>query len=109
LIGFYALAAIWGILTVKPSQASILDLLFPIVFAICLGSWAVIDARRRRHPIPMSAQPWFILFAGVVVPGYVIWSRGWRGLGWLALHAFLWFLLATIIFIVGRIIVYGLT
>ena len=60
--------------------------LLSLVGAVNLGLWAVIDAKRRRRPIPLSLQPWFVLLGMLLVPGYVIASRRWRGLGWVLLH-----------------------
>jgi hypothetical protein len=107
LFGFYALAMLWGIRNIYQTQPSGLDLLVPFGLAIWLGMWSVIDARRRGYRIPMSVQPWFFLLAGVVVPGYVVWSRGWRGVGWMILHACAWLLLATIAMNIGGMIVFG--
>jgi len=42
------------------------------------------------------SQQWFFLAAGLLVPVYVIWSRGWRGVGYVALHSVLGYLLATV-------------
>jgi hypothetical protein len=50
----------------------------------------VVDAKRRGWPIPLFAQPWFVLLALILVPAYVVWSRRWRGVAYLALHAALW-------------------
>ena len=107
LIVLYALAVVWGARNVYFWDPSRLDLLFPVTFAVVLWSWAVIDARRRRHPIPLLAQDWFFLGAGVLVPLYVLWSRRWAGLGWLVLHSALWFVLATAVMLVGGLIVFG--
>lgn len=107
LIGFYSLAVLWGIRNIYHNQPSMLDLLIPIALSICLGWWAVTDARRRRQPIPLTAQVWFFILAVLVVPGYVIWSRGWRGMAWVALHLFIWYLVVTIAFHLGGVLVYG--
>src|SRR4051794_29487850 len=80
-MGFYALAVIWGIRGIYQGQPSALDFLVPFSLAICLGWWAVVDARRRRKRISVSSLAWFFLLAGIVVPGYVIWTRKWRGVG----------------------------
>ena len=102
LFAFYLLAVVWGVRNVHYWERSILDLLVPIAFNICTAFWALVDARRRGRPIPMFAQWIFLLFAGIVVPGYVIWTRGWRGLGWLALHALLSYtVVAVTMFAVG--------
>jgi len=72
-----------------------------------LGWWAIVDARRRRHPIPLLARPWFVLLAGLVVPVYVVWSRRWAGVGWVVLHGVIWQLLATVSMHVGGLMIYG--
>jgi hypothetical protein len=107
LVTFYALAVVWGVRNVRHAEPSGLDLLVPLALAAALGWWAIVDARRRRHPIPVLARPWFFLLAGLVVPGYVLWSRGWRGVGLVALHAALWYALATVAMHVGGVAVYG--
>ncbi|MCA9081391.1 MAG: hypothetical protein KDA58_12580 [Planctomycetaceae bacterium] len=48
--------------------------------------WMMIDSRHRRHPIPFLSQDWCQLFPYLSLPAYLIWSRGWRGVGWLLLH-----------------------
>jgi hypothetical protein len=107
LVAFYLLAVVWGVRSIYRSEASGLDFLVPVSLSICLGSWAVVDARHRCHPIPMLSQSWFLLLAVLVVPGYVIWSRRWRGLGWLALQFVVWFTVAAISVHVGGLAIYG--
>jgi len=55
----------------------------------------------------MLAKTWFFVFAIVVVPGYVIWSRRWRGVGWLILLVVLWYILACASLLVGGLMIYG--
>ena len=104
---YYTIAAVWGLREIWPHVPSRIDLLFPLVFAVALGSWAVVDARRRRHPIPMLARPWFFFFALLAVPAYVVWSREWRGVGWVALNAVLFYALATAVMHGFGILFYG--
>ncbi len=92
LVVFYAIAVLVDIRNIWSTKSSPADLLLPLAFGFCLGVWALEDARRRKYRISDLSKPWFFLFAIAVVPSYVIWSRGWRGLGLVALHAFCWFL-----------------
>jgi hypothetical protein len=89
------------------SEPSGLDFLTPVMLAICLGWWAMVDARQRKRLIPRLSKPWFFLFAGLIVPGYIISSRGWRGLGWVVLHAVCWYALATAAMYAAGTIVFG--
>lgn len=107
LIAMYLLAVVSGLRAVYDATETNLDLLLPIVSAICLGWWALVDARRCGHPIPPLSRPWFFLFAGLVVPGYVLWSRKWRGAGWLVLHIILWYAVAIVSLICGGFMIYG--
>jgi hypothetical protein len=107
LLPFYVLAVLWGARNIYFHQKSALDLLVPVALAWCLGWWAVVDARRRRHPIPKLAASWFFLFAFFLVPGYVIWSRRWAGGGWVVMQSALWYLLVTVSFHVGGFMIYG--
>lgn len=85
LLLFYVIFAVNAASDVLAHSAGVRFLL-TVLGALNLGIWAVLDAKRRGRPIPLTAQPWFVLLAGVVVPGYVIYSRKLRGLGWVALH-----------------------
>lgn len=107
LIALYTLALVWGVRNIYFWVPSRIDLVFPFAFAIVLGSWAIVDARRRRHPIPLLARQWFLLGAGVFVPGYVIWTRRWYGVGWLALHTILWFTITVGVMHIGGLLVFG--
>lgn len=103
LVAFYALGVVWGIRNVRLAEPSALDVWVPAALSICLGWWAIVDARRAGNSIPLLARPWFFLFAVFVVPGYIVWSRKWWGLGGVILHAALWYLLAAIVMNVGVI------
>ena len=107
LAGFYTLAVVWGTRNIYQNEPSALDLLVTCALAMCLAWWAVDDAHRRGAPIPVFTQSWLLMGAGIAVPIYFIWSRGWRALGWLALHTFLWLVLSAVITNAGGIILYG--
>ncbi len=107
LVAFYALAVPWGFRNVYIQLPSALDLMFPFILAGLLCWWAVIDARRRGRPIPLLARPWFFLGAAAMVPGYIVWSRRWRGAGWIVLHAVLWMVLASAVMIAGNLLLLG--
>jgi hypothetical protein len=107
LIVYYALAVMCGIRDLYHTVPSTLDVLFPIAFAVALGWWAIVDARRRGHPIPVLARSWYFFLAGLIVPGYVIWSRGWRGAGLVLLHVVLWFVVAALALHVAGVAIYG--
>ena len=107
LASWYLLAVMWGIRDIHRAEPSHLDLLFPIALGLCPGSWAIVDARRRRRPIPMLSHHWFVLKAELLVPGYILWSRGWRGAGWMILHSLLWYALAMVALLAGGVAMYG--
>jgi hypothetical protein len=100
LIVFYILAVVWGA-SVRSGVSSGVERLVSVAGAIALGWWSVADANRRRSPIPRFSRPWFFLLAGLVVPVYVIWSRGWRGAGWVVLNALLWLVLGNAVMYLG--------
>jgi hypothetical protein len=107
LLAFYALAVVWGVRNIWFWMPSQLDLLVPLAMALCLTIWATIDARHHKHPIPPLSQSWFFLFAAVAVPGYVVWSRGLRGVGWVLLHFVCWYALSMAVMLGGGLIVFG--
>lgn len=94
--GYYLHAVLVGIRDVFVPGRSGTELVFNFAIAVFLCSWALADARRRRQPIPRSQQIWFFAFALLVVPGYVILTRGWKGLGWVSLHALGWLTIANL-------------
>ena len=73
-----------------------LDLLIYVSNFVFLMEACLIDAKVRRHPLSDSMT----LIAGITLPAsmavYLIWSRGWRGILWFALHLFLCGLVATL-------------
>jgi hypothetical protein len=95
-VSYYALALWSGARSAVVSERSAGDFIFQVVLALCLGIWATADARLRQKPIPRSQQLWFFVLAGVVVPGYVIVTRGWKGLGWVVLHIVGWIVVSTL-------------
>lgn len=107
LIALYTLAFVWGVRNIYFWEPSRIDDVFPVGFAIVLGLWAIVDSCKRRHPIPLLSRQWFLLAAAIFVPGYVIWSRRWYGVGWLALHAVLWLMVATAVMHLGGLLVFG--
>src|SRR5262249_25156951 len=74
-----ALAAVWGAHSAVAPERQASDLLIRVSLALVLGIWATTDARRRKKPIPLSSQFWFFILSPIVVPGYVIVTRGWKG------------------------------
>lgn len=96
LLAFYSLFAMWGIRSAWPTVPSRLDIMVPLSLYAVASWWVVVDARLRGCAVPLLLQQWFFLAAGLLVPVYVIWSRGWRGVGYLALHGLLGYLLATV-------------
>jgi hypothetical protein len=106
-VALYALAFVWGARQIDFWEPSTIDAVFPFGLAIVLGWWAIFDACKRRHPIPLLSRQWFLLAAAIFVPGYVIWSRRWRGVGWLFLHAILWLMITMVVMHVGGLLVFG--
>jgi hypothetical protein len=90
LLAFYAIAPLYAVAIVQERGDRGVDLFFGLVLNVILSCWAFADARRRGRPIPAMSRTWFFLFAWCMVPGYVIQTRGWRGVGWLALHGVVW-------------------
>ena len=94
-IYFYLLAIVCGIVEGKSRESPALDILFSLAMGINLGLWAVTDSRLRGRPIPFNARWWFVVLGVFLVPCYVVWSRGWRGLGWVIANGIAWTVLAT--------------
>ena len=106
LVVLYALAVFWGLRNVFYWVPSSIDFLFDWAFALLLSSWGVVDARRRRHPIPFFTQAWFFLGALIFVPGYVVWSRRWRGFGWVLFHFAMWSMISTVMMNISGLILF---
>ena len=98
------MAVVWGVRNVHYWQPSLVDLLIQPSMAITLAWWAIADSIARGRSIPLLSRNWFVIAAGVAVPGYVIWSRGWRGVGLLLLHAIGWYAVGVAAMIVGQIV-----
>ena len=96
LLAYYSLFAIWGVRSAWPTVPSRLDVCVPLALYAAATWWVIVDARARGRAIPVLSQQWFFLVAGLLVPVYVMRTRGWRGVGAVALHGVLGYLLATL-------------
>lgn len=106
LFGWYFHGVVSGVRGIY-AASSALDVLLPFAVQASLGLWVLDDARRRGYAIPMLSQSWVFLFAAVVAPIYLVWSRGWRGFGLVVLNLLVWGALATTGFFVAGRLVYG--
>ena len=73
-----------------------LDLLIFVSNGVLLMEACLIDAKVRRHPFPdgMTLIVWATSPISMAV--YLIWSRGWRGILWLAFHLLLFIVVSTV-------------
>lgn len=104
LMTLFALLFIAALRNAYYWQPSHLDRLLMVANMLVLAHWVVLDARERKHPIPLTCQQYF-LFPAIASLGYVIWSRGWRGLGILAGILFVYFVIATVAAMIGVVMV----
>lgn len=104
---FYALAVVWGVRYAYYPTPSVLEILVPLAMCAVMSTWAVSDSIARRRPIPLLARFWFFVLAGIVVPGYIIWSRGWPGVGKLFVHSIAWYALCVAAMFAARTVLYG--
>src|SRR4030095_788032 len=101
------IAALWGLRLVHYTQQSAVDLFAPLAMAVTLGWWAIADSIARERPIPMGTRVWFLLLAGILVPGYFVWTRGWRGALAVVLGAAAWYAVCLLAMFLGRMVAYG--
>lgn len=92
LAAWYLCAPMDGIRSAALNESP-LDLLVPLAITLPLAWWAIGDSRARGQPIPLLSRQWFLLAGTALVPAYVVWSRGWRGVGLVLLNAIAWLLL----------------
>jgi hypothetical protein len=104
LVAVYGMAVIWGVRSVYGGQDSTVDLLFRATMMIALAWWAIADSVARGRPIPTMSRNWFLLSAGLTVPCYVVWSRGWRGAGLLLLGLVAWYFVSITAMVACRIV-----
>ena len=104
---FYGLAVLWGIRSAYAWQPTPLALLLPLAMCTILCTWTVSDSLARGHPIPLLARAWFFIAAGIAVPGYILWTRGWAGLVKLVLHSIAWYSLCLVALLIARIVLLG--
>jgi len=86
LVGIYACAAFWGAVQVLSSNTLVI-LLGSVLFALLVTGWCVVDARKLGKPMLPVVQMIMFFTWPIAVPIYLIWTRGFRGLGYTLLHA----------------------
>lgn len=105
LLAYYSLCVIWGVRNAWQSVPMRLDILVPLALYTAGSWWVIVDARTRGRAVPLHSRQLFFLIAALLIPAYVVWSRGWRGLGYLMLHGVLGYLLTAIVMnVVGRLV-----
>lgn len=107
LVIFFMIGFVLGLRNIWHWEPSKLDIILPVAFAINGLWWVIADARHRGHPIPLLAKPFFLLLSGFMLPGYIIWTRGWRGLGWMVLVLIIWYAMGFAVSYAGWHIMYG--
>lgn len=85
-ISLYVLAAISGALSVFYFENRMIDYSLSIIFAINATIWAVNDSRRRKLTFHPALQMLHLLLCPVSLVVYFIYTRGVRGVGWVAVH-----------------------
>jgi hypothetical protein len=71
LVIYYASAGLWGIRLAWPEVSSPLDTTLPSMLLLGLAGWAILDMHRRGDAMPLLAEQWFLMFAGLTVPTYI--------------------------------------
>lgn len=103
----YLTAALWGARCAYAEMPSLLDVFLPMLAALVLVYWCVLDACRRGAPMPRSTWFWFFVAWPLTVPGYLWWSRRWAGLGWIAAHCCGLFAVCCLTLLLSVVVIYG--
>lgn len=85
LIVFFAIGFAIGAL--DPTENSDLEFLLSVGLAFSMAWWTITDASDRGHPFRLSIRLLVIVFGGFAAPLYVLWTRRWKGIVWIALVA----------------------
>jgi len=84
---YYLIVAVVGIcqpfIVALDSDASYLS---KVVVAFPGAYWLIRDAKVRGMHVPHVIQPGIVSCWTLVVPIYIIRTRGWRGVGYITLH-----------------------
>ncbi|MBI1367190.1 MAG: hypothetical protein GC162_00905 [Planctomycetes bacterium] len=75
----------WGIHLAAGDASAPIDLLFRLSISIIIVLACAADARRLHLPLRRIVRIIMLFTWPLTVPIYLIWSRRWRGLLWLAL------------------------
>lgn len=97
LVLFLGTGILWGMLFAHQPLGQLGEQIVGLAVSEFLALWAIYDSRRRGRPIPVLSQDWLLAFAVVLVPLYVLWSRGWRGVVAIGLTVFAWSLLSNVV------------
>jgi len=84
----YALVALQGARTAVVPESGLSDLAIGLLIAIAVTKACAMDSRLIGKPLPRTARWVMFLLWPLAVPPYLVWSRGWVGLAFTALHFF---------------------
>jgi hypothetical protein len=82
----YVLFALAGARSVVATERGLSDLVIGILVAIAVTKSCVMDSRLIGKPLPRTARWVMFLMWPLAAPVYLLWARGWAGLGWAVLH-----------------------
>lgn len=82
----YVLFALTGARAAVATERGLSDLVIGLLVAIAVTKACVMDSRLVGKPLPRAARWVMFLMWPLAVPVYLLWVRGWAGLGWVALH-----------------------
>ena len=84
--GLYFLAVIVAVRAACKLEVGLVDLLIRVIVPLMMARTCAADARLMGKPINLLSQ-WHILLAWpIALPICLVRSRGWRGVGLVALH-----------------------
>ena len=83
----YLLLALAGARAAVATEQGLSDLLIGVLVAIAVTKSCVMDSRLIGKPLARTARLVMLLFWPAAAPFYLLWARGWAGLGWVVLHA----------------------
>jgi hypothetical protein len=87
VVALYFLAAFLGMSGVTSATNSAVSFLLSMLLAYTSTMWAVWDSDARDTRFLEVAQLMFFVTWPVATLVYLVYSRGWWGLGWWCLHA----------------------
>ena len=99
--------ALWSVGQVFVGEVAGISLLATVAIGLPPTMWLIHDVKRHGRFLPHIVYPFILAFWAILVPGYVVWTRKFRGLKLVTIHVLLTSILTIVLYNITIYLAWG--